>query len=306
MEDNLQKEELMAINESDEISELNQDQIIWYVLSIASWLLFVCCQIESFINEVSMMFNKIYYFFHLPVTKLFILVINLAGLIVYVIFTNCKKESKLLNGMLHGKSKFHFIPFILGSILFIIDQHIKNCIGEKTKNENNDDGYCKESTKEILIIADSAFSLLSIILFIFSYIQMKLQCKWYIVLTIKKGAFSCLIPYLLYKLLIDINMLIYIEDKEDLLKITVTFSVSLIGFFSFLYSLIFKDMLITFTNALIYCGLIIKYFLEYDNFKHSLDTPFKIIIGSIISIVVLLSIFVIVYLSIKHNELIFN
>ena len=309
MEDKLTNEGQITINDSVENIELTQNQKVWYILSIISWTFFICCQIESYINESSMFFNKDFYlFFYLPITKLFILVISLAGLIIYLIFTTCKKDLYLLNGMLDRKSKFHFIPFLLTSILFIIDLHIKNCFVRR-------DYYsfrCTEKASKILIIIDLTFSLLSIILFIFSYIHMNLHYKWYIVLFIKKGAFSCLIPYILYKLLLDINILIlfYLVDINDninlLFKITVILSFCLIGLVSLGFSLKFKDTLLAFNNAIIYLGFIIKFFIINTDIKKAMGIIVDIVLGIIISANFLLSFFIIVHLAKNHNYLIFK
>ena len=154
----------------------------------------------------------------------------------------------------------------------------------------------------ILFLTNLALHLLSIILFIFSYIQIDLQCKWYIILSIKKGTFSCLIPYLLYKLLFYINILI---NLNSILRVSIIFSFSLIGIFSLGFSLIFKDILLTFNNAIIYFGFIIKFNLENLAIKAFLGKILNIVLGIIISSTVFLSFFVIVYLVKKHNEIIF-
>lgn len=317
MEDKFNIEGQVTINDSDENIELNQDQKVWYVLSIISWTLFVCCQIESYINESSMFFNiYFYYIFYLPVTKIFILVISLAGLIFYLIFTTCKKDINLINGMVDRKSKFHFIPFLLISILFIIDQTIKNCfIGKVYYEDYYEDHYdhhynyirCSERAIKVLLIIDLAFSLLSFTLFIFSYIHMNLHCKWYIVLFIKKGAFSCLIPYILYKLFLDINLLILYEFKGiNILRITIVISLCLIGLVSLGLSLKFKDILLAFINAIIYLGLIIKFSINNSGIKNDLGKILNIFVGIIISANFLLSFFVIVNLTKNHNYLIFK
>ena len=63
MENNSKEEEIIIPNDFEVNIEINQKQIVWYVLSIISWVLFICCQIESYINDSSMFFNRRFYFF---------------------------------------------------------------------------------------------------------------------------------------------------------------------------------------------------------------------------------------------------
>ena len=100
--------------------------------------------------------------------------ISLAGLIIYLIFTTYKKDQNLLNGILGRKSKYHFIPLLLVSILFIIDQLIKNCVVDNDYYHFFYEEYEYERNYDInipvmiLFLTNLALHLLSIILFIFS------------------------------------------------------------------------------------------------------------------------------------------
>ena len=106
MDYNNTNNEQYLINPPDEaIYELNQNYTLWYVFSLLSWFLFICCQIESYLSDLKNIYLNIYFL------KIFILLISLVGLIVYLVFTTCKKNQNLYNGMLGGNSKFHFVFF---------------------------------------------------------------------------------------------------------------------------------------------------------------------------------------------------
>ena len=242
---------------SDLIDDNNQISLIWYILSISSWALFSCCLLESYLNDPSFNNTKYYYginitILYLPIVKIFITSLNLVGFIIYLIFTSCKKDKHLYKSMFRGITKFHFVPLLLTSALLIL-QHIS--ISFKINGETN---------QKNILISDLVIALLALSTFTITYIGMHLPCEWYIVLAIKKGTFSCLIPYLLYNSLFDIVILI---EKEETAQIIAIISMILLAVVSISLSFIFKDIIMSFINALIYAGLII--FCASLNFENS-------------------------------------
>lgn len=242
---------------SDLIDDNNRIYLVWYILSISSWALFSCCLLESYLNDPSFNNTKYYYginitILYLPIVKIFITSLNLVGFIIYLIFTSCKKDKHLYKSMFRGITKFHFVPLLLTSALLIL-QHIS--ISFKISSETN---------QKNILISDLVIALLALGTFIITYIGMHLPCEWYIVLAIKKGTFSCLIPYLLYNSLFDIVILI---EKEETAQIIAIISMILLAVVSLSLSCIFKDIIIAFINALIYAGFII--FCASLNFENS-------------------------------------
>ena len=242
---------------SDLIDDNNRISLVWYILSISSWALFSCCLLESYLNDPSFNNTKYYYginitILYLPIVKIFITSVNLVGFIIYLIFTSCKKDKHLYKSMFRGITKFHFVPLLLTSALLIL-QHIS--ISFKINGETN---------QKNILISDLVIALLALGTFIITYIGMHLPCEWYIVLAIKKGTFSCLIPYLLYNSLFDIVILI---EKEETAQIIAIISMILLAVVSLSLSCIFKDIIIAFINALIYAGFII--FCASLNFENS-------------------------------------
>ncbi len=86
--------------------------------------------------------------------------------------------------------------------------------------------------------------------------------KWYIVLPINKGTFSCLIPYLLYKFTYDSFLILLImQAYRDYIDFVFTVSFISIGVVSLFYSFKLKDIIMALTNILISIGLIINLYL---------------------------------------------
>ena len=97
--------------------------------------------------------------------------------------------------MLSGVVKTHSAPLFLLSLMLITEQFINNCIYSTN---------LKEDFLDALVIFHLLLCIAALV-FIFIIVlkisKMQYSLKWYIVIPIKKGAFSCLLPYLLYKIL---------------------------------------------------------------------------------------------------------
>ena len=112
----------------------------------------------------------------------------------------------------------------------------------------------------------------------------EMNCDWYAILTIKKGAFSALIMEVWILIFESIFRLRYIdaanygedissltpEDMEDILNGSypmsslyktggVMFSL-IIGIGAFLFGFVFKDIIILFLNFIIYLGMILCFY----------------------------------------------
>lgn len=296
------------INSSNEQKiELSQNYNLWYVFSVLSWFLFVCCQIESYLsdsNRFNIEFNNLINLYF-PILKIFILLLSMSGLIIYLIFTTCKRNQNLYNGMLGGNAKFHFIFFFFASALYIIGQSLKY---EIIYIEDNYWNYFPSSFIKKIQTTDLVFSIFTIIILVFSYTQLKLPCEWYIVLSIKKGTFSCFIPYTILKISLDILYLLII--RRDLSENTAKFLIVLfflsIGVISLAFSFIFKDIIIAFTNIIIYISFIIYYSFIVEEIKGDISMGYIVFLGIIIVGIFLSSFILIGFLVIKHKENIFK
>lgn len=299
---NTTNEPYIINNTIEDKNELGQNYILWYVFSVLSWFLFVICQIESYLSDKNIIYKRIYHVYdaYLPILKLFLLLISMSGLIIYLIFTTCKKNQNLYNGMLGGNSKFHFIFFLFASVLFIIGQVMKT------------DGARISGVSKFIkncYVADLVFSIFTIFTLFFAYTQIKLPCEWYIVLPIKKGTLSSFIPYLFLKIFLDIIYLILIKEESvivNFIKALIVIFILLLGAISFAISFILKDIIVAFTNGIIYINLIIYYSLTFEELKDSIKMVYLFFLGLIIIVFALASFILIGLLVLIHKENIFK
>jgi len=242
----------------------------WHIISILSWILLLFTAWNSY-NQNSVFWdsslgNLSYFRMNMPLLKIFVLIISLCGFVVYIIFTTYKKNLNLYNDMLSSWSKFHFIPLLFISALFILGSNIGSYDGI--------DGY---KYIKMLLIFDIIFTIIALISLIIIYIKTTLNCDWYIVMAIKKGTYSTFIVLLWYNFFYTIiclravdcaiiylyqnkNYLDYIDNLNSLFKVTgILFSI-LFALGVFIFSLLFKDLMALFVNFLIYIGMVISFF----------------------------------------------
>ena len=266
-----------SINESDtplnpqlDNNENNSENLGWHIISILSQILLLFTTWNSYNTDV-LFWEKfeLYYpyfplYINMPLLKIFVLIITLLGFVVYFFFTTYKKNINLYNDMLSSWSKFHFIPLIFISALFII------C--------SNKGSYY--NIKNVLIV-DIIFTIIALISLIIIYIKTTLNCDWYIVMAIKKGTYSTFIVLLQYNFLYTIICLIdnnykiesypkysdYRDKFITLYKVTGILLPLIFGIGVFVFSLLFKDLMALFINLLIYTGEIIIFFNVSDSVK---------------------------------------
>ena len=232
------------------------------------------------------------------------LIIITGGCFVFFYKTICKKDDQVVNGMMGQFSKFHFFPLLCASALFITGE----CVDQDLDDQPN---HFKK-----MYIAGLIFSIIGLVSFVFIYIMTDLNANdWWVLLLLKKGAFSCLIILMWYSLCYDIY---YVhrydkitdedynpsEDDEDLLDwekgCGLAFSI-IFGIGSLAFSFVFKDLVACVMNLLIYIGLTVAYFrLEKEKRKHK-DAN-KNGDGIVDIIMLVLSVAVIVLLLIKYRE----
>ena len=247
----------------------------WHIISILSWILLLFTAWNSY-NQNSAFwdsFHSKYYSYiylssflmNMPLLKIFVLIISLCGFVVYIIFTTYKKNLNLYNDMLSSWSKFHFIPLLFISALFIIGSNIGNY-------DDDIDGY---KYIKMLLIFDIIFTIIALISLIIIYIKTTLNCDWYFVMAIKKGTYSTFIVLLWYNFFYIIICLRTVDCIIDNLKDTnsnyrdnlislhkvtgILFSI-LFALGVFIFSLLFKDLMALFVNFLIFIGMIISFF----------------------------------------------
>ena len=222
------------------------------------------------------------------------MIIVLAGFVLYMIKSTCKKDEAVFNGMMGQWSKFHFFPLLCISAMFLV-------------GEVSDDYNTKEHHLRDVHLTCYLFDILGLCSLIFIYIMTDLNTDWYVLLTLKKGTYSCFITLLWYYFCYDIYYLRLVDEKEhqptskdykteDWKKgCGIAFSI-IFGIGSLAFAYIFKDLVVCGMNLLIYLGLTIYYFQvphavrnsELANKYADGIVDILMMVGSIVVIVILL------------------
>ena len=241
------------------------------------------------------------------------LIVITGGCFVFFYKTICKKDDQVINGMMGQFSKFHFFPLLCASALFITGECVDNLSKEDWK-----DGEKVIDHFKAMCISGLVFSIVGLASFIFIYIMTDLNTDWWVLILLKKGAFSCLIILMWYSFCYDIYYVHYYDrvsskrddvnydddDDSNLLDwikgCGLAFSI-IFGIGSLAFSFVFKDLVACVMNLLIYIGLTVAYFrLEKEKRKHK-DAN-KNGDGIVDIIMLVLSVAVIVLLLIKYRE----
>ena len=234
------------------------------------------------------------------------LIVITGGCFVFFYKTICKKDDQVINGMMGQFSKFHFFPLLCASALFIIGE----CVDRD--EENKDHG-------KNMAISGLVFSIVGLASFIFVYIMTDLNTDWWVLLLLKKGAFSCLIILMWYNFCYDIFYVHFYdkqgEDDDDPYAVIghmskkmwdwkkgcgLAFSI-IFGIGSLAFSFVFKDLAACVMNLLIYIGLTVAYFRLPSEFRKHKEFN-KNGDGIVDIIMLVLSVAVIVLLLIKYRE----
>ena len=256
----------------------------WYLLSIISWILFVISMWVSynygyyFWTPYTIFFggDSIYYFpielgsvtINMPWLNRYFFLISVIGFSVYLIFTTCKKNQSLYDGMLGTLSRFHFIPLLCISALYII------AISAYYILTNDSETIDVLKSYRTLITFDLIFTIIALGSLIVIYITTQIESEWYIVLAIKKGVYSSFIILLLYNffhIIPSFRLINYYYDifnfrdidRDEVTKFLkrsgIAFTI-IFGFLSLAFSVFFKDLMAAFTTFLMYLGMVLSFF----------------------------------------------
>ena len=231
------------------------------------------------------------------------LIVITGGCFVFFYKTICKKDDQVINGMMGQFSKFHFFPLLCASALFIIGECVDNLDKEDWVDKDKRNDHFKA-----MYISGLVFSIVGLASFIFIYIMTDLNTDWWVLLLLKKGAFSCLIILMWYSFCYDIYYLhTYDKPDEDDDKdldwrkgCGLAFSI-IFGIGSLAFSFVFKDLAACVMNLLIYIGLTVAYF-RLPSEARKLKDYNKNGDGIVDIIMLVLSVAVIVLLLIKYRE----
>jgi hypothetical protein len=277
------------INQSNQNTQINvqatkssssdDTHTMWYDLSLISWFLLLCtslCLFKANLTAALPVTTHLAFipmFFDISVIGAFVSVISTIGFIFYFKNTALAKNQSYISAFQGDMTKFHFVPLLLMSFVFIILSDFptsKSCVFG-------------------LIL-----SLLSCGSLGFIYFKTELEAEWYEIITTKKGTYSCLIALSWYSFFYFCAGLTN-KDNYNGIGILFSFIVSLGNLGLAFY---FGDVIIAITNLLIFLGLG-KYFYNIEEYDKSAP-------GIIDIIMIILSFGVIFYLLNKQREKIFK
>ena len=231
---------------------------VWKFFSVISWLLLIFTSLEAYFHETMFysMYNSNSYFplsVKLGGIQSFYLILLFLAFYHFAYLGLYKGDESITNPLLDRITKFHFIPLFLISFINIINQARKNGVGITA--------FEKE------LIADLVFNLIALVFLIIIYAKTVLEHNWYIVLTIKKGLFSCLIILLWHNFFYLIVLVGYAVQYNRMSSNILTFLKGsgiagslIVGIGGCIFSFVNKDLIAAATNFLLYVGMVNSFF----------------------------------------------
>jgi len=259
--------------------------VVYKTFSAISWILLMFTSWEAFVekNSTYMLLKIInegrtdnynrrdYIAFTFPLNiklsifQAFITVLIIFGFFNYIIYTMIKANQNLDNAFFGRISKFHFIPLLLVSIIFLLMKNV-NMITREEKYYNYSIHY--EYNKDqinmtrILVIVIFAFTILAFISLFIIYIKTDISCNYILHISIKKGVYSSLLVLLFHNIFNCIIAFKFISDLGDTKKIYEFFQLSrkifcpYLGILIIIFAFIFNDVIALFSNLLMYIGML--------------------------------------------------
>ena len=151
-----------------------------------------------------------------------------------------------MEGMLGSISRFHFIPLVCASALFLIGITDHNLDEEKS-----------------IITTSLIFSIIGLFSLVLIAFKSNLESgPWYANFIIKKGVYGSYIALFTYNTCYSILLLGIMNEKDPIsFKKGCGIGLSLaVGIVNLIISFLLKDMILAFQNFLIYLGATIYYF----------------------------------------------
>ena len=285
---------------------------ICWILSLISWILLLVTGVIGLVD----LFNKnliwvipkwetvgditiiniiVYYFFYRPMqildsclVTIFILTIifTFIGFFIYIYLCTCGQNSSVMEGMLGSISRFHFIPLVCASALFLIGITDHNLDEEKS-----------------IITTSLIFSIIGLFSLVLIAFKSNLESgPWYANFIIKKGVYGSYIALFTYNTCYSILLLGIMNEKDPIsFKKGCGIGLSLaVGIVNLIISFLLKDMILAFQNFLIYLGATIYYFgmhkLIREHYNENAD-------GIIDIIMIVLSLAGVVFIGFQNKDM---
>ena len=256
----------------------------------------------------------------------FLLICSTAGFCLFVFKSSFQNDEKVFEGMMGTFTRFHFIPFICATALFIQgliqESYFVNDllnIDINFYNKLNDDMLDKAKENLTGFITTLFFSILGLISIVVIYMNTHLEKTTYFEYAIKNGLFPTLIVLFVYSIFYSgiyigvfnkfkqyINDSLELDFSSNFSKIYkiakncgIAFSL-LIGVINLYLGLFLKELFIPILNAIIYLGFAIYFFGTKKEERDNIDvSPLE---GANDIIVFIISILTIVILAILKKD----
>jgi hypothetical protein len=197
-----------------------------------------------------------------------LMIIGTIGFFTYLFKSVIKKDDYVFEGMMGTFSRYHFIPLVCASALFLGGYtQEKSLSGLALDSEFFDKEQLGQYRVEFAV--NLVFSIFGLNTLIFVKMQTKIENPLYVVYSIKDGLYSCLIALFTYCLFYSsyyIGLMTRLKDLElweDIPKYKkacgIVFSI-FIGVINLCVSFVLKDFILPIINFIIYLGLAIKFF----------------------------------------------
>ena len=268
--------------------------VIYKTFSAISWILLMYSSWEAFVekNSTYMLLNIInegrrdYTAFIFPLNiklsifQAFITVLIIFGFFNYIIYTMIKANQNLDNAFFGRISKFHFIPLLLVSIIFLLMKNVNMITLEKKYYDYTFHyEYNKDQIKmtRILVIVIFAFTILAFISLFIIYIKTDISCNYILHISIKKGVYSSLLVLLFHNIFNCIIAFKFINDLGDTKKIYEFFQLSrkifcpLLGILIYIFAFNFNDVIALFSNLLMYIGMLTSIKINIEGIEDKND-----------------------------------
>ena len=296
----------------------NKGKTIFYIISLISWALFIITgwigffflAIKSYHNDIS--YNNIWSFLsfykkgndivhglYSPIQAdiilyiiFFVILLGLgtAGFIVYLIKSTFKREEQVFEGMMGKFARYHFIPLLCASAMFIVGMSQNLYLMDLSYDFEFYDFRSIDDDRDRInkflgcFAFNLAFSIIGLVSLVFIKMKNELEKPLYIVYLIIDGLYSCLIVLFTYCFFYSSIYTGYYNKMKDafstlkdnpinyaktlsilneipnfLKDCGIAFSL-VIGFINLGVGIFLKDIGIPIMNLIMYLGLTIYFF----------------------------------------------
>ena len=222
-----------------------------------------------------------------------LLLLAVAAGIFIIIYKN---DNNVQSGLFGYITRYHFIPILCASCLFIIGESFTD------KNVDNNVAY----------IFSFIFSVTGLCVIIFIYFKTEISSLFYVRLVIKKGLYPCLMALFVYNICFTFGFYRIVKKLKDISEwdtledwikgCSIAFCI-IIGLINLVLSFVLKDICIAGMNFLIYLGLIIYFFKTDKDLRKEMNGETE---GVIEIIMAILTITLIAFLIYKYKNTTLN